>query len=127
MELEVSCNNVGKCPWIGHLSELVAHQNLCDKTLKILEDNKKKYVANISKRFSFDNDVTTKNGENINNIFCKSEYKNNNRIKFNLNNDNKVMIKNLEKIKAKFMNTTIKKNKEIIKKEEIDEIKKLFS
>ena len=37
------------------------------------------------------------------------------------------MIKNLEKIKAKFMNTTIKKNKEIIKKEEIDEIKKLFS
>ena len=38
MELEVSCNNVGKCPWIGHLSELVAHQNLCDKTLKILEN-----------------------------------------------------------------------------------------
>ena len=51
MELEVSCNNVGKCPWIGHLSELVAHQNLCYKTLKISEDNKKNMLKLFLKDF----------------------------------------------------------------------------
>jgi hypothetical protein len=128
MELEVSCNNVGKCPWIGHLSELVAHQNLCDKTLKILENNKKKYVENISKRFSFDNEKSKKTGENINNIFCNTEYKNknDNKINLNLEIDNKDMIKNLEKIKQKFLNKSSNKKREIVKHEEIEEIKKLF-
>ena len=123
MELEVSCNNVGKCPWIGHLSELVVHQNLCDKTIKILEDNKKKYVKNISKRFSFDN--FKENEVNGINLLCKTEIKNKNKLI--MNQDAGIMINNLEKIKEKFMNNTNQKNNEALNHEEIDELKKLFS
>jgi len=123
MELEVSCNNVGQCPWIGHLSELVAHQTLCDKTIKILEDNKKKYVKNISKRFSFDN--FKENENNGINTLCRTEIKNKNKL--NMNQDAGIMINNLEKIKEKFMNNTNQKNKEALNHEEIDELKKLFS
>ena len=122
MELEVSCNNVGKCPWIGHLSELVAHQNLCDKTIKILEDNKKKYVKNISKRFSFDN--FKENEVNGINLFCKTEIKNKNKL--SMNQDAGIMINNLEKIKEKFMNNTNQKKKESLNPKEIEDLKKLF-
>ena len=122
MELEVSCNNVGKCPWIGHLSELVAHQNLCDKTIKILEDNKKKYVKNISKRFSFGN--FKENEVNGINLLCKTEIKNKNKL--NMNQDAGIMINNLEKIKVKFMNNTNQKQKEVLNPKEIEDLKKLF-
>ena len=122
MELEVSCNNVGKCPWIGHLSELVVHQNLCDKTIKILEDNKKKYVKNISKRFSFDN--FKENEVNGINLLCKTEIKNKNKL--SMNQDAGTMINNLEKIKEKFMNNTNQKKKEELNPKEIEDLKKLF-
>ena len=124
MELEVSCNNVGKCPWVGHLSELEAHQNLCDKTIKILEENKKQYVSNISKRFSYYRDKYRENEDNNCNLFCKSEIKKNRKV--NMNKDSEIMINNLEKIKQKFENNTNKKEKEIINQEQIDELKKLF-
>ena len=125
MELEVCCNNVGKCPWIGHLSELVSHQNLCDKTIKILEDNKKKYVKNISKRFSNDGNNYKENEINGINIFSRTEVKNKNN-KLNMNKDAETMINNMQKIKEKFMNNTNKKEKETISPEELEEIKKLF-
>ena len=124
MELEVSCNNVGKCPWVGHLSELEAHQNLCDKTIKILEENKKQYVSNISKRFSYYRDKYRENEDNNCNLFCKSEIKKNRKV--NMNKDSEIMFNNLEKIKQKFENNTNQKEKEIINKEQIDELKKLF-
>lgn len=40
-ELEVSCNNdeLG-CPWKGHLSDLLAHLNLCNQTKDILTKRK---------------------------------------------------------------------------------------
>lgn len=48
MELEVKCNNNNFCPWQGKLSELVAHQEKCQKTLKIIEEN----TENKEKRIS---------------------------------------------------------------------------
>ena len=123
MELEGSYNNVGKCPWIGRLSELVSHQNLCDKTIKILEDNKKKFVKNISKRFSYDKDKCKENDDS--NIFCRTEAKENKKIQ--MNKDSEIMINNLVKIKQKFMNSTNQKKKETLNKEQIEELKKLFS
>ena len=125
MELEVSCNNVGKCPWIGHLSELVAHQNLCDKTMKIIEDNNKDYVKNISKRFSYNKDIYKENENNDSTIFNRTEVKKN-KTKEECKDD-EIMINNLEKLKVKIFNKTNKKLKDIENKEQIEEFKKLFS
>ena len=121
MELEVSCNNVGKCPWIGHLSELVAHQNMCDKTMKILEENNKKMVSNISKRFSYDKEKNRDNKGNDNLIFCKSEKKNE-----KISKEAKLMINNLKKEKEKFFLNSNNK-KEFINEEEKNEFRLLFS
>ena len=124
MELEVSCNNVGKCPWIGHLSELVAHQNLCDKTIKILEDNNKKFVKNISKRFSYDREKLKENEDNDSTIFCMTENKKHKKLV--IDKDTEIMINNLEIMKQKFLNKTNKKNNEVLTKEQINNLKKLF-
>ena len=124
MELEVSCNNVGKCPWIGHLSELVAHQTLCDKTMKIIEDNNKKYVRNISKRFSYDREKLKENEDNDSTIFCRTENKNK---KNKINKDTEIMINNLENLKQKILNKTNEKDKQFENKEQMNEYKKLFS
>ena len=124
MELEVSCNNVGKCPWIGHLSELVAHQNLCDKTIKILEDNNKKFVKNISKRFSYDREKLKENENNDSTIFCMTENKKNKKLV--IDKDTEIMINNLEIMKQKFLDKTNKKNNEVLTKEQINNLKKLF-
>ena len=120
MELEVSCNNVGKCPWVGHLSELVAHQNICDKTMKILEDNKKKMIRNISKRFSYNKKSNNENNENI--IFFRSETKS---PKFR--KDTEIMINNLKKEKEIYFEGTNAKNKNFQNEEEKQEFKHIFS
>ena len=125
MELEVSCNNVGKCPWIGHLSELVAHQTLCDKTMKIIEDNNKDYVKNISKRFSFNRDKYNENENNNSNIFNRTEIKKNK--KNEKNKDDEIMINNLEILKQKIISNTKKKYNDTENKEQINEFKNLFS
>ena len=122
MELEVSCNNVGKCPWIGHLSELVAHQNICDKTIKILEENSKKIVSNISKRFSFDKEYNKENKGNDNFIFYKSEKKN-----IEISKETEFMISNLKKEKEKFFDSSNVKKKKFQNTQEKEEFKLLFS
>ena len=120
MELEVSCNNVGKCPWIGHLSELVAHQNICDKTMKILEENNKKIIKRISKRFSYDKECI-KNIEKDNTIFRTETKKN------KISKEGEIMINNLKNEKEKFLqNTNVRKN-DLINEEEKNEFKKAFS
>ena len=121
MELEVTCNNVGKCPWVGRLSELVSHQNICDKTIKILEENKKQFVKNISKRFSYERrDKENKNSDNF--IFCKSEKKSN-----KITKEGEIMINNLKRGKEDFFKDTNVKNKTICNDEEKEDFKKLFS
>ena len=122
MELEVSCNNVGKCPWIGHLSELVAHQTICDKTMKILEENKKKMIRNISKRFSYDKAYKKENTKNDNFIFSKSERKNT-----IISKEGEIMIYNLQKQKEKFYDSTNAKNRELNSEKEKEEYKHVFS
>ena len=120
MELEVSCNNVGKCPWIGHLSELVAHQNICDKTMKILEENNKKIVKRISKRFSYDRECIKKI-EKDNTVF-RTETKNN-----KISKDGEIMINNLKIEKEKQLQKTNARKRDIINEEEKNEFKKAFS
>ena len=121
MELEVTCNNVGKCPWVGHLSELVSHQNICDKTIKILEENKKKFVKNISKRFSYEkSDKENKSSDNF--IFCRSEKKN-----LKISKDGEIMIKTLKKQNEKFLNDSSAKNKIFSNDEDKEVFKSLFS
>ena len=122
MELEVSCNNIGKCPWIGHLSELVAHQNICDKTMKILEENNNKMIRNLSKRFSFDKNYNKENKENDFFIFSKSERK-----IYKISKETEIMINNLKKEKEKFFESTNAKSKELINKKEIEDFKRVFS
>ena len=122
MELEVSCNNIGKCPWIGHLSELVAHQNICDKTMKILEENNNKMIRNLSKRFSFDKNYNKENKENDFFIFSKSERKIN-----KISKETEIMINNLKKEKEKFFESTNAKSKELFNKKEIEDFKRVFS
>ena len=124
MELEVSCNNVGKCPWVGHLSELVSHQNMCDKAIKILEENNKKFVKNISKRFSYGNDKSNENKDNDSTIFSRTEIKKNKSYKMKKDTEN--MIQNLELLKQKFMNNTNNKNKKFDNDEQKTEFKQLF-
>ena len=119
MELEVSCNNIGKCPWIGHLSELVAHQKLCDKTMKILEENNKKTIRNLSKRFSFNKNY---NKESDYFIFSRSERKINKICK-----ETQIMIDNLKKEKEKFFDSTNVKNKDLTNEKVKEEFKQLFS
>ena len=122
MELEVSCNNVGKCPWIGHLSELVAHQTICDKTIKILEENNKKMVSNLSKRFSYDKECNKENKKNDNFAFCKSEKKNT-----KISKETEIKISNLKKEKEKFFGTSNIKKKELNNDGEKEEFRLLFS
>ena len=122
MELEVSCNNIGKCPWIGHLSELVAHQNICDKTMKILEENNNKMIRNLSKRFSYDKNYNKENKENDFFIFSKSERK-----IYKISKETEIMINNLKKEKEKFFESTNAKSKELINKKEIEDFKRVFS
>ena len=122
MELEVSCNNVGKCPWIGHLSELVAHQNICDKTLKILEENNKQMVKNISKRFSYNKDINKEKKNSDNFIFFKSEKKN-----LIISKEGEIMLKNLKAEKEKFFDSTNAKKKVFNSEEEKEEFKSVFS
>ena len=124
MELEVSCNNVGKCPWIGHLSELVAHQNSCDKAMQIIENNNKEYVKNISKRFSYNKDINKENENNDSTIFNRTEVKKNKTKEEK--KDDEIMINNLEKLKQKIIDTN-KKLKVIENKGRVEEFKKLFS
>ena len=124
MELEVSCNNVGKCPWVGHLSELVSHQNMCDKAIKILEENHKKFVKNISKRFSYGNDKYNENKDNDSTIFSRTEIKKNKSYKMKKDTEN--MIQNLELLKQKFMNNTNNKNKKFDNDKQKTEFKQLF-
>ena len=119
MELEVSCNNIGKCPWIGHLSELVAHQKLCDKTMKILEENNKKTIRNLSKRFSYNKNY---NKESDYFIFSRSERKINKICK-----ETQIMIDNLKKEKEKFFDSTNIKNRELTNEKVKEEFKQLFS
>ena len=120
MELEVSCNNVGKCPWIGHLSELVAHQNICDKTMKILEENNKKIIKRISKRFSYDKE-SVKHNEKDNTVF-RTETKNN-----KISKDGEIMINNLKNEKEKYLQSTNARKEDLINEEEKNEFKKAFS
>ena len=128
MELEVSCNNIGKCPWIGHLSELVSHQNMCDKAIKILEENHKKFVKDISKRFSYGKDKCNENNDNDNGndstIFSRTDIKKNKNIK--LNKDTENMIQNLNILKQKFLNKTNNKNKKFDNDEQKTKFKQLF-
>jgi len=120
MELEVSCNNVGKCPWIGHLSELVAHQNICDKTMKILEENNKKIIKRISKRFSYDKE-SVKHNEKDNTVF-RTETKNN-----KISKDGEIMINNLKNEKEKYLQRSNARKEDLINEEEKNEFKKAFS
>ena len=120
MELEVSCNNVGKCPWIGHLSELVAHQNICDKTMKILEENNKKIIKRISKRFSYDKECI-KNIEKDNTIFRTETKKN------KISKEGEIMINNLKNEKEKYLQNTNARKKDLINEEEKNEFKRAFS
>ena len=120
MELEVSCNNVGKCPWVGHLSELVAHQTICDKTMKILEENNKKIIKTISKRFSYDKNYDRDKGKD--NIIFKKEVK-----KGKISNDTETMINNLKKEKENFFDNTNAKKIELKNEKEKQEFKRLFS
>ena len=122
MELEVLCNNVGKCPWIGHLSELVAHQNICNKTIKILQENKQKLVQKTLKRFSFEKAYNQEQNDNGTFIFSKSERKNN-----NISKDTKIMLTNLEEEKRKVYGSQSFKNSEFKNEEEEHEFKLLFS
>lgn len=120
MELEVSCNNVGKCPWVGHLSELVAHQTICDKTMKILEENNKKIIKTISKRFSYDKNYDRDKGKD--NIIFRSEVK-----KGKISKDTETMINNLKKEKENFFDNTNAKKRELKNEKEKQEFKRLFS
>ena len=120
MELEVSCNNVGKCPWVGHLSELVAHQTICDKTMKILEENNKKIIKTISKRFSYDKNYDRDKGKD--NIIFRSEVK-----KGKISKDTETMIDNLKKEKENFFDNTNGKKRELKNEKEKQEFKRLFS
>ena len=120
MELEVSCNNVGKCPWIGHLSELVAHQNICDKTMKILEENNKKIIKRISKRFSYDKECI-KIIEKDNTVFRTETKKN------KISKEGEIMINNLKNEKEKFLQNTNARKTDLINEEEKNEFKKAFS
>ena len=120
MELEVSCNNVGKCPWIGHLSELVAHQNICDKTMKILEKKKKKIIKRISKRFSYDKECI-KNIEKGNTVFRTETKKN------KISKEGEIMINNLKNEKEKYLQNTNARKKDLINEEEKNEFKRAFS
>ena len=126
MELEVSCNNVGKCPWVGHLSELVSHQNMCDKAIKILEENNKKFVKNISKRFSYGNDKSNENKDNDSTIFSRTEIKKNKsyKMKKDTENYNELLQRVREKNKKDFDELEIQFNKFHGKIEFIDYITK---
>ena len=123
MELDVSCNNVGKCPWIGHLSELVTHQTICDKTMKILEENKKKRFKNLSKRFSYEKEEYIYKKENKkNDSVCFSEKKIN-----KISKDGEIMINNLKIEKKQFFDSTNVKKRELNNKEDKENFKHAFS
>ena len=76
MELEVSCNNMGICPWIGHLSELVSHQIYCNKAIKVLEENNKNLLKNITKNIFNKDIVNEKKNQKEHLIFSQEENKN---------------------------------------------------
>ena len=113
-------NNVGKCPWVGHLSELVTHQTICDKTMKILEENNKKIIKTISKRFSYDKNYDRDKGKD--NIIFRSEVK-----KGKISKDTETMINNLKKEKENFFDNTNAKKRELKNEKEKQEFKRLFS